>query len=57
MLSAFEKCVAVFQLYPPSYAVFPIEDMNQVFDDLCECRFTGRAIFRLGGSATVTDNQ
>ncbi|XP_070199840.1 alcohol dehydrogenase-like isoform X3 [Littorina saxatilis] len=45
------------KLSPPCYAVFPIEDVNQVFDDLCECRITGRAIFRLGNSATVTDNQ
>ncbi|XP_076471918.1 alcohol dehydrogenase-like isoform X2 [Babylonia areolata] len=45
------------KLSPPCYAVFPIEDLSQVFDDLCECRITGRAIFRLGHTATVTDNQ
>lgn len=45
------------KLSPPCYAVFPIEDMKQVFDDFCECRITGRAIFKVGGSATVTDNQ
>ena len=49
--------VAMLQLSPPCYAVFPIEDVNQVFDDLCECRITGRAIFKLASSATVTDNQ
>ncbi|KAL8584800.1 hypothetical protein ACOMHN_037505 [Nucella lapillus] len=50
--------VAAGKLGPPCYAVFPIEDMSQVFDDLCECRITGRAIFRVGHSATsVTDNQ
>ncbi|KAL8611682.1 hypothetical protein ACOMHN_054663 [Nucella lapillus] len=45
------------KLDPPCYAVFPIEDVKQVFDDFCECRITGRAIFRVGTSATVTDNQ
>nr|KAG5694629.1 hypothetical protein BaRGS_014724 [Batillaria attramentaria] len=47
------------KLSPPCYAVFPVEDMNQVFDDLCECRITGRAIFRFAtsSSATITDNQ
>ncbi|XP_076450674.1 alcohol dehydrogenase-like [Babylonia areolata] len=45
------------KLSPPCYAVFPIEDMRQVLDDFCECRITGRAIFKVGSSATVTDNQ
>ena len=45
------------QLLPPCYAVFPVEDVNQVMEDLCECRITGRAIFRLGASASLTDNQ
>jgi len=48
--------VAEGQLTPPCHAVFPIEDVNQVFDDLCECRVTGQAIFKLGNSSTVTDN-
>jgi len=50
--------VAEGKLTPPCFAVFPIEDVNQVFDDLCECRITGRAIFKVGSStlATVTDN-
>ncbi|XP_025086851.1 uncharacterized protein LOC112559715 isoform X1 [Pomacea canaliculata] len=45
------------KLSPPCYAVFPIEDANQVFDDLCECRITGRAVFRFSNTATITDNQ
>lgn len=48
--------VAAGKLSPPCYAVFPVEDMSQVFDDLCECRITGRAIFRVGNSTAVTDN-
>lgn len=44
------------QLQPPNYVVFPIEEVKQVFDDLCEGRITGRAIFRIGGTATVTNN-
>jgi len=44
------------ELHPPCHAVFPIEDVKQVFDDLCECRITGRAIFKIGGTATITTN-
>lgn len=44
--------IANNNLCPPCYSVFPIEDVKQVFDDLCECRITGRAIFRVGNGAT-----
>jgi len=56
-LSDLVSFLAQGKLSPPCYAVFPIEDVNQVMEDLCECRITGRAIFRLSSSATVTDNQ
>lgn len=43
----------------PQYKVFPVEEAKQVFEDLCECRLTGRAIFKFGTqtSSHVVDNQ
>lgn len=46
------------QLEPPKFKVFPVEDSNQVFEDLAECRITGRAVFKFGSqsSAHLVDN-
>ncbi|XP_005096046.1 quinone oxidoreductase isoform X2 [Aplysia californica] len=43
----------------PQYKVFPVEEANQVFEDLCECRLTSRAVFKFGSqtSSHVVDNQ
>ncbi|KAK6184568.1 hypothetical protein SNE40_001800 [Patella caerulea] len=44
------------KLTPPSYAVFPVEDASQVYEDLHECRITGQPIFRFGNNSTTLDN-
>jgi D-arabinose 1-dehydrogenase-like Zn-dependent alcohol dehydrogenase len=46
------------QLEVPQYKVFPVEEANRVFEDLIECRITGRAVFKFGSqsSAHVVDN-
>jgi len=53
------NAVADKTLEVPQYKVFPVEDANQVFEDVCECRFTGRAIFKFGSqtSSHTVDNQ
>lgn len=51
------RAVKEGQLEVPEYKVFPIQDANQVFEDLCECRFTGRAVFKMDSLASVLDNQ
>lgn len=52
------KAVGDKQLEVPQFKVFPVEDANQVFEDLTECRLTGRAVFKFGSqsSAHVVDN-
>ncbi|ESP05105.1 hypothetical protein LOTGIDRAFT_208046 [Lottia gigantea] len=44
------------KITPPSYAVFPVEDANQVYEDIQDCRITGRAIFRFVNSSSTMDN-
>lgn len=53
------NAVAEKSLELPKFKVFPVEDANQVFEDLCECRLTGRAVFKFGSqtSSHVVDNQ
>lgn len=43
----------------PQYKVFPVEEAKQVFEDICECRLTARAIFKFGSqiSSHTVDNQ
>lgn len=53
--------VADKKLEPPLYTVHNMEDKNDVFDELFNCRLTGRAILRFGNQNTtlttdVTDN-
>ncbi|KAI8781144.1 cinnamyl alcohol dehydrogenase 6 [Biomphalaria glabrata] len=52
------NAIAEDQLEVPEYKVFPVEDANQVFEDLCENRLTGRAIFKFGSQSSthVVDN-
>lgn len=52
------NAVADKELEIPQYKVFPVEDANQVFEDLCENRLTGRAIFKFGSQSSthVVDN-
>ncbi|BFZ04939.1 hypothetical protein BsWGS_07978 [Bradybaena similaris] len=52
------NAVAEKKLEVPQYQVFPVEDANKVFEDLTECRITGRAVFKFGSqsSAHVVDN-
>ncbi|XP_041365170.1 zeta-crystallin-like isoform X2 [Gigantopelta aegis] len=51
------RLVAEQKLEIPQYAVFPVEEANQVFKDLCDCRITGRAIFKFGNiNQTAMDN-
>jgi len=43
----------------PAYRVFPVEEANQVFEDICESRVTARAVFKFGSqtSTHTVDNQ
>ena len=47
------------QLEVPEYKVFPVEEANQVFENICEGRVTARAIFKFGSqiSSHTVDNQ
>uniref|UniRef100_A0A0B6ZW18 Enoyl reductase (ER) domain-containing protein n=1 Tax=Arion vulgaris TaxID=1028688 RepID=A0A0B6ZW18_9EUPU len=47
------NAVANKTLEIPEYKVFPVEDANKVFEDLIECRLTGRAIFKFGSQSSV----
>lgn len=53
------NAVAENKLSVPQHQVFPVEDQQQVFQDICEGRFTGRAIFKFGSqtSSHTVDNQ
>ncbi|GAB1608119.1 uncharacterized protein LOC115224228 [Argonauta hians] len=53
-LAELVQYVSSGRVSPPSYAVFPVEDANQVFEDLSLARITGRAILRL--TNTNVDN-
>lgn len=53
-LAELVEYVSSGRVSPPSYAVFPIENANQVFEDLTLARITGRAVLRLGN--TTVDN-
>lgn len=52
------NAVADKKLEVPQYKVFPVEDANKVFEDLTECRITGRAVFKFGSQSSlhVVDN-
>jgi len=50
-----------FQVKAPTYSVYNMEDAKDVFEELYECRITGRAVLRFGNSNTthtsdITDN-
>lgn len=53
------RAVSHSELEIPNFVVRPVEDANQVFEDLCECRLTGRAVFKFGSQSSchVVDNQ
>jgi len=53
------NAVANNTLEVPEYKVFPVEDANQVFEDICENRMMARAIFKFGTqtSSHTVDNQ
>ncbi|GFS15499.1 NAD-dependent alcohol dehydrogenase [Elysia marginata] len=42
----------------PAYKVFPVEDASHIFEEICECRITERAIFRFGSQSSghLVDN-
>ncbi|BFZ15706.1 hypothetical protein BsWGS_18745 [Bradybaena similaris] len=52
------NAVADNKLEVPQYKVVPVEDANQVFEDLTECRLTGKVVFKFGtqSSQHVVDN-
>ncbi|XP_046339557.1 alcohol dehydrogenase-like isoform X2 [Haliotis cracherodii] len=43
-------------LRAPLYNIFNVEDANQVYEDLSECRITGRAIFKFANTTSNLDN-
>jgi len=53
------NAVADKTLEVPEYKVFPVEEANQVFENICEGRVTARAIFKFGSqiSSHTVDNQ
>jgi len=53
------NAIANNTLEVPQYKVFPIEDANQVFENICEGSVTARAIFKFGSqiSSHTVDNQ
>lgn len=52
------NAVADKEVEVPAYKVFPVEDANRVFEEICECRITERAIFRFGSQSSghLVDN-
>ncbi len=37
----------IFQVKPPTYQIYNVDDANMVFDQLNECRITGRAVLQV----------
>ena len=35
------------QVKPPTYQIYNVDDANMVFDQLNECRITGRAVLQV----------
>jgi D-arabinose 1-dehydrogenase-like Zn-dependent alcohol dehydrogenase len=56
------ELVADKKVTPPLYTVHNFEDSKDVFEELAECRLTGRAVLKFGltntthGTADITDN-
>ncbi|CAG5133460.1 unnamed protein product [Candidula unifasciata] len=52
------NAVADKKLEVPQYKVVPVEDANQVFEDLAESRITGRVVFKFGSQSSehIVDN-
>uniref|UniRef100_A0A0B6ZCK1 Enoyl reductase (ER) domain-containing protein n=1 Tax=Arion vulgaris TaxID=1028688 RepID=A0A0B6ZCK1_9EUPU len=46
------NAVADKQLEVPQYKVAPVEDAMQIYEDLAECRLTGRVVFKYGSQSS-----
>jgi propanol-preferring alcohol dehydrogenase len=46
------NAVAEKQLEVPQYKVVPVEEAKQVYEDLAECRLTGRVVFKYGSQSS-----
>jgi hypothetical protein len=45
----------VFQIIPPVYSVFPVEEADTVFRRLSQCQINGRAVLRVFSDADSVD--
>lgn len=48
------QCVADKKVEPPTFSVHNFEEAREVFEELAECRLTGRAILRFNYANTTT---
>ncbi|KAL5007450.1 hypothetical protein ScPMuIL_016256 [Solemya velum] len=44
------------KINPPCFSIHPVEDANQVFEDLAQCKITGRAVLSFGTDNTAMMN-